>query len=57
VQLSAARSLWDQMSRFNDETPAWLDAGAVLADPRWHAIRKAAILFVEAFDKKWPDSH
>jgi hypothetical protein len=53
-QRAAANSLCDKMVRFNDETPGWLDAAAVLTDPRWSEIRGSAVQFVDAFNNKWP---
>jgi hypothetical protein len=53
-QRRAALDLRDDISRYCDKTPTWLDPSEVLADPRWETIRQKAAAFVSAFKEKWP---
>jgi hypothetical protein len=45
----------DELSRYSDATPQWLDPAEVLADPRWESIRHKAAAFVAAFKDRWPE--
>jgi hypothetical protein len=52
-QRRAAFTLRDNLNRYCDETPKWLDPAEVLGDPRWGTIREDAAAFVEAFRGRW----
>lgn len=53
-QHSTAFTLRDDIKRYCDATPQWLNPEEVLADPRWHAIRESAAAFIAAFEDAWP---
>jgi hypothetical protein len=49
IQKEAAETLRHSIDKFCKDTPTHLVAKDVLADPRWHQIRKDAAVFVQEF--------
>jgi hypothetical protein len=49
IQKEAAETLRHSIDKFCKDTPTHLVAKDVLADPRWHQIRKDAAIFVQEF--------
>ena len=56
-QRAAISKLHDELNKFNEDTPKWLDPAKVLVDPRWESIRHRADEFVEAFTGTWPPAN
>jgi hypothetical protein len=53
-QCDAACGLRDELNRYCNATPQWLDPAEVLVDPRWESIRRRAEAFAAAFKGNWP---
>lgn len=56
VQAKAAVGFRDEVDRHSRATPEDLEPRRVLADPAWETVRKKASEFINAFDRKWPNS-
>lgn len=56
VQANAAAEFRNEVDRYCEATPQHLEPARVLADPAWETVRRKASDFIQAFDRKWPNS-